>query len=166
MDSLDLFLREVVEFGTPENRSTNTLDVTEEYMDLETRITNKELLEKRILILLKENTGDINDMLAVEEQMARVREEIERMKSRVNHLDEVTTMSTVTITAREERDYVPPQSPSFRTEIGRTWGGSIESLQGLGKWLVLAVVAIGPWLPFIGVFIFISLRLLKRRRQQ
>ncbi len=164
VESLDAFLREVVELGTPENRSTNSQDVTEEYVDLETRIATKKELEKRILGLLEKHTGDIKDVLAVEEQLARVREEIERMEGRVKHFDNVTAMTTVAISAREERDYVPPQTPSFSTEIGRTWGRSIEVLQGFGKSLVLVIVAAGPWLPFIVVLIFISLRMLKRRR--
>ncbi len=74
VESLDNFMLEVVELGTPENRSTNASDVTEEYIDLNTRIENKRQLEKRILDLLETNTGDIKDVLAVEEQMARVRD--------------------------------------------------------------------------------------------
>ncbi len=162
VDSLDSFLREVVELGTPENRSTNTHDVTEEYVDLKTRIDNKKQLEKRILALLEKSTGDIKDVLTVEEQLARVREEIEKMEGRVKQLDDVTSMTTVAISAREERDYVPPQSPSFSTEISRTWGGSIGLMQGFGKSLFLAAVAVGPWLPFVVVLCFVFLRILKR----
>jgi hypothetical protein len=164
VDSLDSFLREVVELGTPENRSTNRRDVTEEYTDLETRIANKKQLEKRILDLLEKNTGDIKDVLAVESQLARVREEIEKMEGRVKYLDTVTAMSTVAIQAREERDYVPPQTPSFSTEIGRTWDGSIKTLQDTGEGLVLVTVAVGPWMPFIVVLMFICWRMLKRQK--
>ncbi len=160
--SLDAFLRDVVELGTPENRSTNAQDVTEEYEDLEKRITNKKQLEERILSVLEENTGDIKDVLAVEEQLARVREEIERMEGRIKRLDSITSMTTVEISAREQRDYVPPQSPSFSTEIGRAWSGSLGFMQGLGKSIVLFTVAIGPWLPFLIVIVFLGWRLVKR----
>jgi hypothetical protein len=165
VDSLDSFLREVVKLGTPENRSTNSQDVTEEYTDLAARINSKKQLEKRILGLLEKHTGDIKDVLAVEEQLARVRQEIEKMEGRVKHLDDAIKMTTIAVSAREERDYVPPQSPSFSTEIGKTWGGSLESLQGLGKWIVLFAVALGPWLPFILVLFFVGLRMLRKRNR-
>ncbi len=166
IDSVDAFLREVVELGTPENRSTNSRDVTDEYIDLETRIASKKQLEKRILDVLEKNTGGIKDILAVEEELARVREEIEKMEGRVKRIDAVTTMTTVEISARELRDYVPPQTASFSTEIGRAWSGSMAVLQNFGKSLVLVAVAAVPWLPVVVALIFICAQAIKRRKSR
>ena len=164
VESLDEFLSDVVELGTPENRSTNSSDVTEEYVDLNARIETKRQLEKRILDLLEKNTGDIKDVLAVEEQLARVRQEIEQMEGRVKRIDTVTAMTTVNISAREERDFVPPQAPTFGNELHQTWQDSTNTVADLGKAVVIVLIAIVPWLPLIMITGFIVWRLLRLRQ--
>ena len=164
VESLDEFLSDVVELGTPENRSTNSSDVTEEYVDLNARIETKRQLEKRILDLLEKNTGDIKDVLTVEEQLARVRQEIEQMEGRVKRIDTVTAMTTVNISAREERDFVPPQAPTFGNELHQTWQDSTNTVADLGKSVVIVLIAIVPWLPLIMIAGFIGWRLLRLRK--
>jgi len=163
VETLQSFLQEVTNLGNPENRATNRRDVTAEYVDLETRIASKKQLEKRILGLLEKHTGDIKDVIAVEEQLARIRNDIESMQGRVKYLDAVTVMATVTISAREQKNYVPPQAPSFSSEISRTWTGTLDMMQRFGKTTLLVAVAVAPWLALIGLTGFLCIRV--RRRQ-
>lgn len=163
-ESLHDFLQKVANFGTPENRIVNSQDVGDEYVDLQARIATKRELEKRILKLLEEQTGDLPEVLKVEEQLARIREEIERMEGRIQHLDSVTAMSTVKVSAREEQNYVPPQAPTFSGEIDQTWQDSLELLEDLGKALVICVIAIVPWLPLLLIPVLVIRLWLKRRR--
>src|SRR5690606_993665 len=100
------FLDQVVTFGVPETRQIDAQDVTEEYVDLEARSANKKKLEQRILDLLENQTGEIKDVIAVETELARVREEIERMEGRLRYLANRVELTTITISAREEVDYV------------------------------------------------------------
>ena len=53
-------------------------DVSEEFRRFGARITNKKRLEERILKLIDERTGNIKEITDMEEQLSRVREEIER----------------------------------------------------------------------------------------
>ena len=142
----DAFLDAVVELGVPEQRSQTAQDVTEEYVDLEARIANKRRLEERVLDLLERREGKIEEVIKVEQELSRVREEIERMEGRLRYLQNRTALTTVTITAREERDYVPPQAPSFTGRVTQAWVGSLRSLRQFGEWLVIASVAAAPWL--------------------
>ena len=57
----------------------------------------------RILKLLDERTGDIEDVIAVEKQLSRVREEIEQAQGRLKYLQNRTALATLTISAREGR---------------------------------------------------------------
>ncbi len=166
VDALDEFLRDVVKLGTPENRSTHSQDVTDEYVDLEARIATKKQLEQRILGLLETRTGDIKDVIVVEEQLARVRQEIESMEGRVKSIDAKTAMTTVAIVAREERDYVPPQAPTLGVQVGRTWASSVGLLSDFGRGLVLTVVALGPWLVLAGAALLIVRRALRVRKSR
>src|SRR5262249_28775777 len=57
-----------------------------------------------------------------------------------------TAMTTVDITLRERRDYVPPESASFPDTIGRTFERSLKLLVDFGKLLILVVISLAPWL--------------------
>ncbi len=162
VDQFEKFLDAVVEIGVPETRDTNAQDVTEEYVDLEARIKNKREIERRMLKLLEDRSGDIKDVIAVESELGRVREEIERMEGRVRFLTNRISLTTVTITAREQQNYVPPQAPTFSAQIGQTWAGSVRTLKEFGRGLVLFAVGLTPWLPVLA-FLVIPVGWLVRR---
>ncbi len=166
VDQFDEFLSAVVEIGVPENRQTNAQDVTEEYVDLEARIKNKQEIERRVVKLLEDRSGEIKDVIAVENELGRVREEIERMQGRLRYLANVTALTTVTISAREQRNYVPPQAPTLNAQIGQTWTKSVDGLRDLSRMLVLFAVALAPWLPVIAVplalLVWVIRRLVRR----
>lgn len=159
----DAFLAATADLGVPENSSTAAQDVTEEFVDLDARIKTKKEVERRIIKLLEDRSGDIKDVIAVEGELGRVREEIERMEGRLRYLKDRTALTTVTINAREERDYVPPQAPTFTAQIGQTWTGSVDALTKSGKAMTLTVVAITPWLPVLAVPVVMSFWLVRRR---
>ncbi len=146
------FLDQVVTFGVPETRQIDAQDVTEEYVDLEARIANKKKLEQRILDLLENQTGEIKDVIAVETELARVREEIERMEGRLRYLANRVELTTITISAREEVDYVPPQAPTFTGKVRNVWGQSLAALRQTAEVFALAAVALTPWLTVMAVF--------------
>jgi hypothetical protein len=87
----------------------------------------------------------------VESELGRVREEIERMEGRMRFLTDRVMLTTVTITAREQQNYVPAQAPSFTTDIKQTWTRSFRELQRFGRACALFVVSLAPWLPLLAL---------------
>jgi uncharacterized coiled-coil protein SlyX len=141
----DSFLDEVAKLGVAEDRRQTAQDVTEEYVDLEAQIANKKRLEERIVALLKDATGKIKDVLEVENQLSRVRGEIEQLEGRLRYLTNRTDFTTVSITAREEENYAPPAAPTFVNRIAQAWTGSIAALQTFGEQLTVGAVYVFPW---------------------
>ena len=86
--------------GEFDSKKIDAIDVTEEYMDLEARIRNKKELEATFRQLLTK-AASISDILAVEAQIANVREEIERSEGRLRYLSKSVAFSTLTITYRQ-----------------------------------------------------------------
>ena len=76
-------------------------DVGEEYVDLGARAQNARRLEERLLDLLGTRTGRLQDVLSVERELARVREEIERMDGRLRYLKTRAALSTLSVTLHE-----------------------------------------------------------------
>lgn len=146
------FLEGVEPLGVPENRQTDANDVTEKYVDLEARLKNQRRLEERMLKLVDERTGKISDVVAVETKLGSIREEIERLEGSIRYLSDQTAMSTVSITAREEKDYTPPQAPTFAAKIQSAFGGSMSGMLRFGQAAVLVFVTVGPWLLVFAVF--------------
>ena len=146
VDRFEPFLAAVSSLGVPESRGQTAEDVTEEYIDLGTRIANKKRLEERILKLLQDSEGKIKDVIEVERELARVRGEIEQMEGRLRYLTNRIDLTTVTITAREQRDYVPPEAPTLAGRIQQAWETSLASLRRFGEGVMVAIVFAFPWL--------------------
>lgn len=71
-------------------------DVTEEFVDLEARLRAKNELEKRYLELLTQ-AKNVKEMLDIERELSKIREEIEAKEGRLNYLKDRVSISTVQI---------------------------------------------------------------------
>ncbi|WP_413432532.1 DUF4349 domain-containing protein [Crateriforma spongiae] len=169
VDRYDGFLAGVMGLGFAESRKEDAQDVTEEYVDVESRIKNSQRLEQRMVDLLEERSGKLSDVLEIERELARVREEIERMQGRLRVLADRTTLATVTIQCREERKYTPPAAPTFTSRIGQSWSHSLASLRLTAENAVVLAVGAVPWL-VVGGFVLLPTvwwwRRRRRRRRQ
>lgn len=166
VENYDAFLRGAVGLGELVSIKADSQDVSEEFYDLDARQTAKKVEETRLLKHLSDSTGKLDEILAVERELSRVRIEIERMQGRLRAIANLTSLATVTITAREIKGYIPPQAPTFATRVSRTFAASMDSLLKFGEQAVLFVVAIAPWLPllFVGAaIVWIVLRVIARR---
>jgi hypothetical protein len=87
--------------GDVESVEVQAQDVGEEYVDIAARVANARRLEERLIQLLDTRTGKLADVLNVERELARVREEIDRMEGRLRYLRSRIAVSTLTLTVHE-----------------------------------------------------------------
>jgi hypothetical protein len=153
VDKFEAFLDDLSKIGVPEGRHQTAQDVSEEFVDLEARIKNSKRLEERILKLVDERTGNIKDVAEAEQQLSRVREEIERMEGRMRYLANRTALTTVTINAREEHDYKPPETPAFAARVSQSWSNSLVLLRDSGERFLVGAVAAVPWICVWGIIL-------------
>lgn len=158
----DEFLAAAGTLGELQRRTESSREVTAEYYDLQTRIRNKDVEEKRLLKHLEESTGKLEEILAVEKEISRVRTEMEQMQGQLRVLQDLTALSTVTLNVSEIQGYVPAESPTFGTRIGRAWSQSLDGLVTAGQALVIVIVALAPWLPVIAVPVVGTVLLFRR----
>jgi hypothetical protein len=167
-DQVQACVEALVKLGIPEKNSLDSKDVTEEFYDLEARIKNMKVEEGRLQSYLedKKATSKLEDILAIERELSRVRGEIERAEGRLRMLGNLSTLATLDVTLREVKDYVPPQAPTFAAEIGGTFTGSLDVLRQFGQFLLLALVALTPWLPVIALIVVPTWLLARRALRQ
>ncbi|WP_231743829.1 DUF4349 domain-containing protein [Stieleria neptunia] len=154
----DAFLSGLDSLGFARSRSETSDDVTEAYVDLEARISNKQKLEERILAMLEERPGKLTDLMEIERELSRVREEIERMEGRMRVLKDQTSLATVTLRVVEEATYQPPAAPTLTDRIAAVWGGSTRSIVQIATGLVLFAVAVIPWAVILVPIAFLAYR--------
>jgi hypothetical protein len=148
------FVDQAGQLGVADQRETKADDVTEEYVDLGARLKNKQQLESRLLELVAKRGDDIKDVLALEAELARVREEIERMQGRLRSMVDRIALTTIQLTAYERLDYQPPLAATFPDRIRQTFSDSLTALRQCGEAWVLFVVALSPWL--IAMFLLLG----------
>ena len=85
-------------------------DVSEEFVDLTARTANARRMEERLLELLATRTGKLQDVLSVERELARVREQIERMEGRLRYLKARAQLSSLSVALHEPPPLVSPES--------------------------------------------------------
>jgi Domain of unknown function (DUF4349)/Putative zinc-finger len=100
-DQLDAALADLKSLGRVETESQNGQDVTSQYVDLEARLGNARHTEERLTALLRERTGKLSDVLAVENEISRVRGEIEQMEAERKNLSSQVTFATINATVNE-----------------------------------------------------------------
>lgn len=149
-------LDEVKKLGEVKSTSSSGQDVTEEYIDLEARLTNYLRQEERFLSIL-DNATTVEDVLLVEEQLGRVRGEIERIEGRLRYFDNYIDLSTITVEISEP---VP---------ITHTWGirdalsESVEGFIGMTNGLIIFTGSMIP-LAFFVALLYGVFKIVRRKR--
>jgi len=96
------FFSRLKQIETVESDNIDTQDVTEEYIDLDARQKVLKAQEQRLLDIMSK-AQNIEDLLKVEEQLGRIRTEIEQIQGRINYLNNATGYSTIAINIREQK---------------------------------------------------------------
>ena len=136
--------------GKLESVNVNADDVGEEFTDVTARMTNARRLESRLIELLATRTGKLKDVLDVEQELARVREEIERYEGRLRYLHAHTALSTLTIYVHEPLPVVGHAGSSVLGEAfkqaWRNFVGLVAAMiRSLGIVIPVAVLLVALW---------------------
>ena len=101
-ENLDRFLQKLRGLGELKNQTLGTEDVTKAYFDTDARLKNAHVMEQRLVDMLNTKTGKVSDLLQVEKELGRVREEIEKMQGELKYWDSQVQFATVTISLAEK----------------------------------------------------------------
>jgi hypothetical protein len=135
-------------------------DVAQQSADLNTRLENARVSEKRLRDILAQRTGKLADVLDVEREIARVRGAIEQMESERRSLDRRVTYATITISVSEDRksevNLGPvPVSRRFRNAFVEGWANAIGTAVDATVFLVRAAPTLLLWtlilVPIVGI---------------
>jgi len=140
--------------GKVETVSSSAQDVGEEFVDITARVANARRLEERLISLLANRTGKLDEVLRVERELARIREEIERYEGRLRYLSSRVATSTLTITIHEPGPILgsnPGENP-IGAALRRAWRNFVGLIAGLiaslGILIPLGALGFAGWIGY------------------
>ncbi len=144
---LNTVIDEITGLGEVSYQSLSGNDITTGYMDIQARLNNKEVQEKRLLEVL-DRASKIEDILRIEEELNRVRTDIEMYASRLKNWDNLVQYATITVTVKE----VEPKDKAVKPPImGNLWDrikrAVIVTTNRIIDLVEYAIVGIGYALP-------------------
>ena len=146
-DKLDEFIVKIEGLAKKvDAKNISSQDVTEEFIDVETRLATKKELEARYRDILKQ-AKTVKDILEVETQLNNVRGEIESMEGRLKYLTNLTSFSTLTVTYYQTVSGNYGFGYRFFDSFGNGWDNLLDFFIGLlTAWPFIVLGSILVWL--------------------
>ena len=136
------------------SRNITGQDVTDEFVDTQSRIRNLEATEKRLLEFLQQ-AENVEEALQVNQQLSDLQGQIEQAKGRIQFLTQSVAMSTITVDLQPPTVLAFTQDEPWRpgTTASRAW----HSLLAFGQGLADVAIALAIWSPVWGVLLLAGL---------
>ncbi len=135
--------------------TTTATDVTEEYVDLESRLNNLLATEAQYLALM-EKAENVEEILTVQRELSKVRGEIEQIEGRMKYLEQTSETALIEIDLQETKRLTEPWSASAALE------SAVRGLTTFGRGLATVLIWLGvfcwAWVPPLVIW-------LRRRRK-
>jgi len=136
---------ELKSLGPVQNETQNGEEVTQQHADLIARLKNSRETEARLQDILRNRTGKISDVLAVEQEIARVRGEIEQMEAEQKSLEHRVDFATIDLKLSEEyKAQLGSPSPSVSTRFHNAFVAGYRDALETAVGALLFVVEYGP----------------------
>ena len=163
---LDSALVDCKTFGHVDNETLSGEDVTPDFVDTEARLGNARITESRLQELLRQQSGKMSDVLEVEQELSRVRGEIELRETQRKSLSTRAAFGTIELIVQEKHkasmnDNAPDAVLRLRNAAIEGYRQMIDTVLGLISFLL----SILPTLLVLAAVLFLPARFAWRRRR-
>jgi hypothetical protein len=144
----------------------NSNDVSEEFVDINSRLKTKREVRERFITVLNTKTGNVADILEAERSIGKITEEIEALEGRLRYLSDQVSLSTINVRIYQKVDYVKEPTvyhKSFFDKITDALSWGWEAI----KAVLLVIITLWPlWLIGGGVWFYIRRRRNRKKESQ
>lgn len=142
-----------------ERKDISSQNVTEQFIDLTSRLKTKRKLEERYLQILQKATK-ISEILEIEKQISAIREEIEAKEGQLKYLESRVSESTVTI----EFYKTIAQKEGIKTSYGsKLWTAIQSGFFSLSEFLI-SIISLWPFIILFCVLAYFIRKRFKRKK--
>ncbi|NLM12932.1 MAG: DUF4349 domain-containing protein [Epulopiscium sp.] len=133
------------------HQQETSTNVTEQYIETESRIRMLEVEQERLLEIMKK-AEKVEDLIKLEQRLNEIRTDIEIYKSKIKNWDQLVSFSTFTIEIKEvkEVEYIKSTDPNFKTKIQSSFIKSLNDVrEGFERIVVVLAYGVIPCTLFI-----------------
>lgn len=146
------------------DKSVNTQDVSEEYVDTDARMRNLKKTEERLVDHLN-RMGTLEDILKVENELTRVRQQVEQLEGRLRYLDQRVQFSSIQCTLIETPK-AGPVAPPHTFSTAKEFTEALRSLVALLQVAWVAIIWVAVWSPVWAGVVLGAFWIARRQRRQ
>ncbi|MEU3555665.1 DUF4349 domain-containing protein [Streptomyces fragilis] len=159
----DEVMRDLKGTGLVTYRSSQAEDVTDQVVDVESRVKSQRAAVERLRKLMDDAT-ELEDVVLLEGELASREAELDSLLSRQASLKDRTSLATVTLSLfdsdRAEDEDGADEDPGVLDALKGGWDAFVTTLY----WIVLVVGAVLPFAVVLGALLWLWLRLRRRGR--
>ncbi len=155
VDRFDELLAEVAEVGQVLRRDVTTDDLTEEYVDLESRLRHLERQEAFYLELFDDADG-VDDALSIQRHLEEVQQRKEQVQGRIDQIERSSARSTLAVELVPEGDE-PGATAQAGVGFGAYWNDAVTAFVSVAGTLLVIVVGAAPLMLAGGVVLAVVL---------
>lgn len=153
-----------------ETETITSEDVSQEVVDLESRVRNLEATEnelRELLVVARQNSKKATDVLEVHEQLTVIRGQIEQAKGRMRYLSQVTAMSSITLDVIPDAIAQPVVTPGWQplVVVREASRALVSMLQTMGTAAIWIIVYVVPVAGIVLLILFGLWRLVRRPKR-
>ncbi len=143
------------------NYTTNGQDVTDQYVDVESRLRLLKMEQAKLESYLAK-IDDLDKIFQAESKLTDIRYQIESLTGNLNKLSSLVDLATITINMNERRPDYQPKPESYGDKLLNSLKESLfQVVEFLGDLLIFIVAAV-PVLILLGLFILLGVFIFRR----
>ena len=162
---LDAYLAGAQGVGRTLSFSESQEDVSEQYLDTDTRLATQKAKMERLQALISKALL-VDDILRIEREIADTQYQIDRLTGSLRGMDSKVDYSTVSLHLSEQR--AAQESPTYTLgqRIVNAMTDAWSAVQEFLEEALIGLVVIAPYIVVLAVIVFIVVRVIKRRRKK
>ncbi|MFF9869988.1 DUF4349 domain-containing protein [Streptomyces sp. NPDC013953] len=140
----DAVLARLAGTGKLLSRTAESKDVTDQVVDVESRIATQRASVARVRALMDEAT-ELGDVVTLEGELSRRQADLESLLAQQAALKDRTTLATITLELTETEDEEGREDddgPGFLDALSGGWNALVTA----ATWVGIALAAVAPWL--------------------
>nr|DAI22114.1 MAG TPA: protein of unknown function (DUF4349) [Caudoviricetes sp.] len=152
--------------GTLINQSESVNDITNSYVDTQSRLEVKEQEKERLSELLN-NADNISDIITIEGRLTEVISDIESYEAQLNAYDDVVDYSTINVNITEkDDDGIIPAKTDFANKAVYNFKDSARTLFSGFEGIVLLIIRLWAPIAVVAVIAVISVVFIKSKKNK
>lgn len=145
--TFDAGLKDVSAMGELKNENVNGQDITEQYVDLESRLNNLKATEAQFLAIMID-AKKIPDILAVQRELNSVQQQIEMIQGQMKFLKSNSDLASLTVILSTDPNVLPATDETNVWKPLAVFKEAVRSLADAGKNVANVLIWIAVFSPF------------------